>query len=115
VVEECVFCKIASGAITVKAVFEDDECIAFPDINPQAPVHLLVIPRKHYADVTEAAQADAGLIGRLFATLTRVAAEQGLTPNGLRIVVNTGPQGGQTVRHLHFHLLGGRFMGWPPG
>jgi histidine triad (HIT) family protein len=113
--EDCVFCKIAAGEIPVKAVYEDDEIIAFPDINPQAPVHLLVIPRKHYADVTEATGADSGLIGRLFTTLTRVASEQDLVPEGFRIVVNTGPKGGQTVRHLHFHLLGGRFMGWPPG
>jgi len=113
--EECIFCKIAGGEIPAEFVYEDDEIVAFPDINPQAPVHVLVIPRRHYANVTEAAAQDPGLIGRLFTVITEVAKERDLTPEGFRVVCNTGPQGGQTVNHLHFHVIGGRFMAWPPG
>ncbi len=112
--DDCVFCKIARGEIPAKLIHEDEEFVAFPDINPQAPVHVLVIPRKHLADVRQAAAADPGLFGRAYTVLCHLAEKQGLE-EGFRIVCNTGDRGGQTVKHLHFHLLGGRFMGWPPG
>ena len=107
---DCLFCKIASGAIPVKRLFEDDNVLAFPDINPQAPTHLLVIPRAHCANSGE---APAELLGHLL----HAAAAIGRTKltGGYRIVLNTGSDGGQTVDHLHLHLLGGRPMHWPPG
>jgi histidine triad (HIT) family protein len=107
---DCLFCKIASHAIPVKAVFEDDHTLVFPDINPQAPLHLLVIPRQHFASVVE---APAPLLGQLLKTAADIG-ERDL-PGGFRIVVNTGHDGGQTVNHVHLHLLGGRHMTWPPG
>lgn len=109
------FCKIASGEIPAKLLYQDDEFVAFADINPQAPVHLLVIPRTHYANIVEAQKADASLGGRMLSVVTRLAEEQGLSGQGFRVVCNTGNNGGQTVGHLHFHVLGGRFMSWPPG
>ncbi|MCL6581045.1 MAG: histidine triad nucleotide-binding protein [Firmicutes bacterium] len=112
---DCVFCKIARGEIPAREVLRDDDFVAFHDLNPQAPVHILVIPKKHYPNVVEAAKEDPGLLGKLLAAVARLAEEQGLLPEGFRLVANTGPNGGQTVQHLHFHILGGRFMGWPPG
>lgn len=113
--KDCVFCKIAAGDIPAKFVHEDERALAFADLNPQAPTHLLVIPRHHYANVVEAAAADPALIGHLFTVINRLVEQAGLKENGFRVVCNTGPGGGQTVPHLHFHVLGGRFMGWPPG
>jgi histidine triad (HIT) family protein len=107
---DCLFCKIASGAIPVKTVFEDDRLIVFPDINPQAPMHRLVIPKEHFADVTE---VPAELLGHLLHTAAALAEKE--LPGGHRIVINTGPDGGQTVHHVHLHVLGGRAMSWPPG
>jgi histidine triad (HIT) family protein len=107
---DCLFCKIASHQIPVKAVYEDDRSLAFPDINPQAPTHLLLIPKQHFANV---ADAPAEVLGHLLNTAATFA--QGELPNGFRIVVNTGEDGGQTVHHLHLHILGGRPMRWPPG
>ncbi len=107
---DCLFCKIASHDIPVKVVFEDDLCLVFPDINPQAPTHLLVIPKQHFANVTE---ATASLLGQVLKTAADVGARE--LPGGFRIVINTGDDGGQTVDHLHLHLLGGRGMHWPPG
>ena len=107
---DCLFCKIASHAIPVKAVYEDDLCLVFPDINPQAPRHLLVIPKQHFANVTE---PTASLLGHLLKTAADMAEKE--LPGGFRIVANTGDDGGQTVDHLHLHLLGGRSMHWPPG
>ena len=107
---DCIFCKIASHAIPVDAIYEDDQMIAFNDREPQAPTHLLVIPKQHFANV---GAADAPLLGFL---LHRAAAlGDKLLPNGYRIVINTGADGGQTVHHLHLHVLGGRAMTWPPG
>jgi len=114
-VTDCVFCRIASGEIPAKKAYEDEEFLAFHDINPQAPVHLLVIPRRHFNDVVQAVKEQPELVARLFAVVSKVAAAQGLLPEGFRTVCNTGPNGGQTVGHLHVHVLGGRFMGWPPG
>ncbi|ADW67758.1 histidine triad nucleotide-binding protein [Granulicella tundricola] len=107
---DCLFCKIAAGTIPVTPIFEDDRVIAFADINPQAPTHFLVIPREHFADVT---QVPAELLGHLLHAAARVAETQ--LPHGHRIAINTGPDGGQTVQHVHLHVLGGRPMGWPPG
>lgn len=112
---DCVFCKIASGEIPAKIAYKDSEFVAFHDINPQAPVHLLVIPKRHFADVVEATKAAPDLVSRLFSVVSKLAAEKDLMPEGFRVVCNTGPNGGQTVGHLHVHMLGGRFMGWPPG
>ncbi|MBW3621896.1 MAG: histidine triad nucleotide-binding protein [Armatimonadetes bacterium] len=111
---ECLFCKIANLEIPVEAVLESDRGMVFPDISPQAPVHLLVIPKEHYADL-DAATRDPELIGHLLALATEAARSQGLTANGYRVVANTGPDAGQSVPHLHFHILGGRMLGWPPG
>jgi histidine triad (HIT) family protein len=110
----CLFCKIIAGEIPSKMVFEDDLTYAFRDINPQAPTHVLVVPRKHIASLAEAGAEDEGLLGYLHLVAARIANNERL-PNGFRTVMNTGSDGGQTVDHLHVHLLGGRAMGWPPG
>ena len=111
---DCLFCRIASGEIPSDRVFEDDEVIAFRDVAPRAPTHVLVIPRRHVADVHSLTDDDAALLAALFSALRRVADSERLA-SGYRIVTNTGPDAGQSVAHLHFHLLGGRQMGWPPG
>lgn len=110
----CLFCKIAAGEIPVKRLFEDDLCVAFPDINPQAPTHLLVIPKEHISSQAHAAAEHAGLLGHLMFAAANLGRSEGLE-NGYRVVVNTGDDGGQTVAHLHVHVLGGRHMRWPPG
>jgi histidine triad (HIT) family protein len=107
---DCLFCKIAANQIPVKRLDEDDLSLAFPDIGPQAPTHILLIPKQHFA---RAAEAPADLLGHLLARATTIA-ERDL-PGGYRIVINSGDDGGQTVHHLHLHILGGRPMGWPPG
>ena len=112
---DCVFCQIASGKIPVKAVHQDEEIFAFEDANPQAPVHVLVIPKRHLVGLNEATETDRGLLGRLLETATLVATKKGIAESGYRIVTNTGRNGGQTVFHLHLHVLGGRRMTWPPG
>lgn len=111
---DCLFCKIASGAIPVNRLYETDEVLAFPDINPQAPVHVLVIPKAHHASLAHTSPAEAPLLGSLLASAIEVARQQQLD-GGYRVVINTGDDGGQTVGHLHLHLLGKRHMGWPPG
>ena len=110
----CIFCKIARHEIPADVVYEDAAMIAFRDLNPQAPVHILVIPVRHLASLNEAS-AEPALLGTLLATAQRIAAQQGLAERGYRIVNNIGADGGQSVGHLHFHLLGGRSLGWPPG
>jgi histidine triad (HIT) family protein len=110
----CLFCKIIAGEIPSKAIFEDDLTYAFRDINPQAPLHVLVVPRKHIASLAESGAEDEALLGHLHLVAARIAASEGLS-DGFRTVINTGPDGGQTVDHLHIHLLGGRSMHWPPG
>ena len=112
--DDCLFCRMASGAIPVDKVHEDDLVFAIRDINPQAPTHVLVIPVKHVASAAALGNADAGLLARLFSVAGDIAREEGLE-NGWRVVTNVGPDGGQSVDHLHLHLLGGRHMGWPPG
>ena len=107
---DCLFCKFAAHAIPVKPVHDDDLCLAFADINPQAPTHLLIIPKQHFSSVE---QAPAELLGHLLHTAATIARQH--LPDGHRIVINTGANGGQTVQHLHLHLLGGRALNWPPG
>jgi histidine triad (HIT) family protein len=113
-ITDCLFCKILAGEIPANRIFEDEFCIAFPDINPQAPTHLLVIPKEHIASQAKALAEHKPLLGHLMATAADLARAQRLN-KGYRVVVNTGEDGGQTVQHLHLHLLGGRHMDWPPG
>lgn len=111
--DDCIFCKIASKQIPVSPVYEDDEFIAFHDLNKQAPVHVLIIPKQHLptlADVT-----DAGLLGRAMVAANEVARRMNVHDSGYRVVVNCRDDGGQTVYHLHVHVFGGRFLQWPPG
>ena len=111
----CLFCKIAGKELESQIVFEDDQAIAFRDINPQAPVHLLVVPRKHIPSLVEAETHDEALLGHLFLVAQKLAEGENLNRNGYRVVLNTGSYAGQTVPHVHLHLLGGRSFGWPPG
>jgi len=111
---DCLFCKIAAGDIPSKRAYEDDELFAFHDINPQAPVHVLVIPKRHIASLNDATEDDQALLGRVVMTTRRLAEELGVA-SGYRVVNNCGESAGQSVFHVHFHLLGGRPMGWPPG
>jgi histidine triad (HIT) family protein len=111
---DCLFCKIVDGIIPAKRVAEDDLCLCFADINPQAPTHLLLIPKEHIASTAHLGEERATLLGHLVAKAAEVARSAGLD-RGYRIVINTGADGGQTVDHLHLHLLGGRHMTWPPG
>ena len=110
----CLFCKILAGEMAAKIVYQDESCIAFRDINPQAPVHLLLIPRKHFASAAEAEEADETVLGHLHRVAAQLAQQHDLT-DGYRTVVNTGSGAGQSVFHLHLHLLGGRPLRWPPG
>lgn len=112
---QCLFCRIASGEIPAKKLFEDDEVVAFHDVKPMAPSHVLVIPRKHIASLDDMTDADAATIGATVLRATKIARELHLEDDGYRLVVNNGPGAGQTVFHIHFHLLGGRQFGWPPG
>lgn len=111
---DCIFCRIAKGEVPAAKVYEDDHCLVFRDLDPQAPVHLLLIPKEHLEGADTVTPRDAALLGHLFSVIPGVMAEQGVT-QGFRVVTNAGPHGGQSVRHLHFHLLGGRALGWPPG
>ncbi len=111
----CLFCKLANGEINSDIVYEDDDVIAFRDIHPQAPHHILVIPRQHIATVNDANPDDAALIGKLILTAQQVANELGVAKNGYRLVMNCNAHGGQTVFHIHLHMLAGRPMHWPPG
>lgn len=112
---DCIFCKIAAKEIPADLMYEDEHLVAFKDINPQAPVHFLVVPKKHIASLLELAPADAGLLDRVQQVIVSLARRLDIAGSGFRVVVNTGENGGQTVPHLHFHVLGGRFMNWPPG
>ena len=110
----CLFCKIASGEIPSAAIYRDDRVYAFADINPKAPVHVLIIPREHIGSLAEATAEHGALIGHLMGVAAKIARNKGLA-KGYRVVVNIGEEGGQTVDHLHLHLMGGRQMTWPPG
>ncbi|GAQ93967.1 histidine triad (HIT) family protein [Thermodesulfovibrio aggregans] len=111
----CVFCRIIKKEIPSKIVYEDDLVLAFEDIAPQAPVHILVIPKKHYSTVLEMKEEEKELIGHIFMVINKIAREKGFDERGFRVVVNCNPEAGQTVYHVHFHLLAGRQMHWPPG
>lgn len=111
---DCIFCKIAAGKIGGPPLYRDEAITAFKDINPQAPVHILVIPNKHISSMNDATAEDEALLGQLMRTAAQIARNEGLD-GGYRLVANTGPDGGQSVFHIHIHLLGGRRMAWPPG
>jgi histidine triad (HIT) family protein len=111
---DCIFCKIAAGEIQAKEVYRDADVVAIVDVNPQAPAHLLVLPREHHADLTALYEAGGGdVAAKLLEVAAKVGREHGI--RGFRLVVNTGPEGGQTVDHVHVHVLAGRHMEWPPG
>lgn len=112
---DCLFCAIVAGDIPADIVYSDDVAIAFRDLNPQAPTHVLVIPRAHHGNAGEVGAADPALGGALLAAAARVAAQEGIDGEGYRLVANTGAHAGQTVFHAHLHVLGGRPMAWPPG
>ena len=111
---DCLFCKIVNGDVPAQKLYEDECCVAFADIHPQAPVHLLLIPRKHINSLEHATAEDKELLGHLLLSAAKLAAQQNLA-KGFRVVMNIGKDGGQTVDHLHLHVLGGRTMHWPPG
>ena len=112
---DCLFCQIAAGLVPATRVLDSDRTIAFRDINPQAPSHVLVITREHYPNLAAVAEADSGLLDELAGQAHRVAVAEGISESGYRVVFNTGPDAGQTVGHVHAHVLGGRPLGWPPG
>lgn len=112
---DCLFCKIVAGEIPAKVIYQDDTVIAFDDINPQAPYHKLIIPRQHIATLNDLKPADSGLIGYMVQTGKKLANELGIAEEGYRLVMNCNAGAGQTVFHIHVHLLGGRRMNWPPG
>jgi histidine triad (HIT) family protein len=112
---DCLFCRIVQKTIPAKIVYEDDRTLAFDDINPQAPVHTLIIPKQHVSAVQDCRDQDRDLLAQLLITCANVAKQKGLVDSGYRIVTNTGSDAGQTVFHLHLHILGGRHLGWPPG
>ncbi|MGH9447633.1 MAG: histidine triad nucleotide-binding protein [Terriglobia bacterium] len=113
--DDCLFCRIGRREIPAKIIYEDESTLAFEDINPQAPVHVLVVPRQHLASLREMKPEDELGVGHLLAVAAALAREKGVEGNGYRAVVNSGTWGGQTVSHLHVHLLGGRVFQWPPG
>jgi histidine triad (HIT) family protein len=112
---DCIFCKIAEKKIPSKIVYEDDAVVAFEDLSPQAPVHTLIIPKKHIATLQDAGDEDLALFGRIVKAANEIAREKGIAERGFRLVANCGEESGQSVFHIHFHLLGGRPMHWPPG
>lgn len=112
---DCLFCKIASGAIPAKIAYQDDQVVAFDDINPQAPYHKVIIPRKHIATLNDANDEDQPLLGHMAKTAANLAKTLNIAESGYRVVMNCNKGAGQTVFHIHFHLLGGRQMTWPPG
>jgi len=113
--DDCLFCKMISGEIQPDVVYEDDDVLAFRDINPQAPFHALIVPKRHISTLNDLTPDDAELMGRLHLAAKAVAAQAGIDKAGYRTLINCNEQGGQVVFHIHLHLLGGRRMGWPPG
>ena len=112
---DCIFCSIVDGRIAAQVVREDNDTVAFRDLNPQAPVHVLVVPRRHIASVNEAGEDDRDVLGGLIIAARAIAQAEQLAETGYRLVLNTGGDAGQTVSHIHLHVLGGRPMRWPPG
>ncbi|MBC5647343.1 histidine triad nucleotide-binding protein [Christensenella tenuis] len=113
--EDCLFCRIITGEIPSNKVYEDEFVYAFTDIDPKAPVHILIIPKKHLKSILEVKDGDFEYIDAMIKAAQKIAAEKGIAADGFRLVFNTGENGGQTVPHLHLHLLGGRYLEWPPG
>lgn len=113
--EDCIFCKIVAGEIPAEKVYEDERAVAFKDLHPSAPHHLLIVPREHLVSVNEAAPANEGTLGHLFTVAAVLARKLRVEKNGYRCVVSTGPDAGQLVFHIHLHFLAGRKLGWPPG
>ena len=112
---DCLFCKISAGEVPAKIVFENERIVAFEDINPQAPTHLQIIPRKHIASTLDLGPEERPLVGEIIEVAAELARQLGVAEQGYRLAINTGPAAGQSVYHLHIHLLGGRSLGWPPG
>lgn len=112
---DCIFCKISKGEIPSKKVYEDDKVFVFHDINPEAPVHVLVIPKEHIASANNIDETNSDIMAHIFLVIHKIVRELGIAEDGYRIVNNCGEDGGQTVNHLHFHILGGRSLKWPPG
>ena len=112
---DCIFCKMAAGEIRPDVIYEDEDVLAFNDINPKAPTHFLVIPKEHVATLNDLDEAHAALVGKLFLAARRIAEEKGFAGPGYRTVINCNAQAGQSVFHIHLHVLAGRLMGWPPG
>jgi histidine triad (HIT) family protein len=113
--ENCIFCKMVSGEIEPDVVYEDDDVLAFRDLNPQAPTHVLVIPKRHISTINDLEDVDAGLVGQLYLAAKEVARNDGISERGYRTVMNCNAEAGQSVFHVHLHVLGGRAMAWPPG
>lgn len=113
--DNCLFCKMASGEIKPDVIYEDDQVLAFRDINPQAPTHALVIPRRHISTLNDLQADDAALMGKLFLVAKNIAQQEGIADTGYRTLVNCNADGGQEVFHIHLHVMGGRRMTWPPG
>lgn len=112
---DCLFCKIIDKKIPSRIVYEDELVLAFEDVNPQAPVHTLVIPKKHIPTLLDITEEDSGLLAHIFRVASKIAKDKGIDSRGFRVVSNCNPESGQTVYHIHFHVLGGRPMHWPPG
>ncbi len=112
---DCIFCKIAGGEMTADVIFEDDDVIAFRDISPKAPTHVLVIPRRHISTLNDLGESDVEIAGRMVHAAQKIALQEGIADGGYRTVINCNTDGGQAVYHIHLHLLGGRQMSWPPG
>ena len=112
---DCIFCQIVDGAIPAKKIYEDEQVLAFDDINPQSKVHVLVIPKRHVVSLDDTQETDAALLGQLLVVCAKMARDHGIGKTGYRVVANTGREAGQTVFHLHLHVLGGRSFAWPPG
>lgn len=113
--KDCLFCKIIAGEIPSAKVYEDDSVYAFRDISPEAPVHVLIVPKTHITSANDLTDENAAVVGHIFAVAAKIAKSEGIADGGYRIVNNCGEDGGQTVKHLHFHMLGGRSLAWPPG
>ena len=113
--QDCIFCKIVDGGLPADIVFEGDSLVAFRDLNPKAPTHILLIPRRHIATMNDLQNGDEALVGELFLAAAKIAADEGLAEDGYRVVMNCNEAAGQSVFHIHLHLMGGRTMTWPPG
>lgn len=112
---DCLFCRIVEGKVKGDIIYQDKSVVAFRDLGPKAPVHILIVPRKHLATLLDVGEEDKGLIGDILYVASQLARDQGIAEGGFRVVVNCGPGAGQSVYHIHFHLLGGRTFSWPPG